>query len=276
MKTYTLVAVSVAFALTAGALAAQPAPFNAEGVTMGHWHLASKDVEANKKLFLGMGGKLLISDGNPQIMFPGLLINLSLRTGKPGDGGSQGSVVNHVGFIVDNVQRRVAEWKAAGVKVLPGGNGRLDQAFVETSDGLRIEILEDKAQAVPIRNEHIHLWLPETEIPNAQAWYAKTFGGTTGTRNNAPVVNFPGVQIRFAKVDTKQAPTLGRVLDHIGFDVKDHAVFVKKIQAAGIKLDEPPRMAAGGNIVVPPDPAQAGRHGYLPARRAIADLPRRI
>ena len=41
-----------------------------------------------------------------------------------GDGGTQGSVVNHVGFIVDNVQQRVAQWKAAGVAVLPGNNGR--------------------------------------------------------------------------------------------------------------------------------------------------------
>ena len=89
-------------------------------------------------------------------MFPGLYINLILGTEK-GDGGTSGSVVNHVGFIVDNVQQRVAQWKAAGVTVLPGGNGnRLDQAFVETPDGVRMEILEDKTQTVPIRNEHIH------------------------------------------------------------------------------------------------------------------------
>ena len=35
------------------------------------------------------------------------------------------------------------------------------------------------------------------------------------------VVDIPGVQIRFAKADTAQAPTKGRVLDHFGFDVKD-------------------------------------------------------
>jgi hypothetical protein len=40
--------------LAAGSAAAQPAPFNEVGVTMGHWHLASKDVEANKKIFVGM------------------------------------------------------------------------------------------------------------------------------------------------------------------------------------------------------------------------------
>src|SRR5438093_13062265 len=122
---------------------------------MGHWHIASKDVEANKKLFLAMGGKLYTPGGNPLIMFPGVLINLNLGNEK-GEGGTQGSVVSHVGLIVNKVQQRVAQWKAAGVRVLPGNNNRLDQAFVETPDGVRIEILEDKTQSMPVRSEHVH------------------------------------------------------------------------------------------------------------------------
>jgi catechol 2,3-dioxygenase-like lactoylglutathione lyase family enzyme len=248
VKTNVFVALLFASTLTAGTAAAQPAPFNQIGVTMGHWHIASKDVEANKKLFLAMGGKLYMPGGNPLIMFPGLYINLNLGTEK-GDGATQGSVVNHVGFIVNNVQERIAQWKAAGVSVLPGNNNRLDQAFVVTPDGVRIEILEDKTQSMPVRNEHIHLSLTEAEIPKAQAWYAKTFGGKAGTRNDAPVVDLPGVQLRFAKADTKQVPTRGRVLDHIGFDVKDHAAFVKKIEAEGIKLDEPVRKSPTGSTI---------------------------
>jgi catechol 2,3-dioxygenase-like lactoylglutathione lyase family enzyme len=253
VKTHVLVALLFVSTLTAGTAAAQPAPFNQAGLTMGHWHIASKDVEANKKLFLAMGGKLYMPGGNPLIMFPGLYINLNLGTEK-GDGGTVGSVVNHVGFIVDNVQQRVAQWKAAGVTVLPGGalpsgGNRLDQAYVVTPDGVRMEILEDKTQSMPIRNEHIHLWVTEAEVPKAQAWYAKTFGGKMGTRNDQPVVDLPGVQIRFAKADTKQAPTRGRVLDHIGFDVKDHAAFVKKLEAEGIKLDEPVRKSPTGSTI---------------------------
>jgi len=254
MKTFgVVVALVLVSTLTAGRAAAQPAPFNQAGVTMGHWHIASKDVEANKKLFLAMGGKLYMPGGNPLIMFPGLYINLNLGTEK-GDGGTVGSVVNHVGFIVDDVQKRVAEWKAKGVTVLPGGalpagGNRLDQAFVVTPDGVRIEILEDKTQPMPIRNEHVHLAVPAAEVPKAQAWYAKTFGGKTNTRNNAPVVDLPGVQIRFNTADAKQAPTRGRVLDHIGFDVKDHAAFVKTLEAQGIKLDEPVRKSPTGSTI---------------------------
>ena len=248
MKT-TILALLVGFSLTLGTAVAQPAPFNEAGVTMGHWHLTSKNVEADKKLFLAMGGKLYMPGGLPLLMFPGLYVNLALASGEKGDGGTEGSVVNHVGLIVNNVQQRVAEWKAKGVTVLPGTNNRLDQAFVVTPDGVRMEILEDKTQPMPVRGEHIHLSLTEAEIPKAQAWYVKTFGGKPGTRNDAPVVDLPGVQIRFAKADTKQAPTRGRVLDHIGFDVKDHAAFVKKLAAEGIKLDEPVRKSTSGNTI---------------------------
>ena len=267
MKTAVLAALLFTSTLTIGTVAAQPAPYNEIGVTMGHWHIISKDVEANKKLFLGMGGKLFMPGGNPLMMFPGIYINLNLGTEK-GDGGTQGSVVNHVGFIVDNVQERVAQWKAAGVPVLPGNNNRLDQAFVETPDGVRIEILEDKTQSMPIRHEHVHFFLPEAEIPKAQAWYAKTFGGKAGTRNNAPVVDVPGGQLRFAKADTKQAPTRGRVLDHIGFDVRDHQAVVKKIEAEGITLDEPVRKSPR-----PATPSRTSRIPGAPASRSLNGRP---
>jgi catechol 2,3-dioxygenase-like lactoylglutathione lyase family enzyme len=248
LKNFVFAVLLFASSLIASHANAQQAPFNEAGVTMGHWHLVSKDPEANKRLFLAMGGKLYMPGGQPLIAFPGLYINLTLGNEKA-EGGTVGSVVNHVGFIVDNVQRRVAEWKAKGVTVLPGTNNRPDQAFVVTPDGVRIEILEDKNQTVPIRNEHIHFALPAAEIPKAQAWYVKTFGGKAGMRNGAPVVDLPGVQLRFNKADAAQVPTRHRILDHIGFDVKDHAAFVQRITAEGVKLDEPPRQAPNGSKI---------------------------
>ena len=238
--------------LAGGTAFAQRMPFNDAGTTMGHWHLNTTNMEATKKIFVGMGGKASKPGDFEIVIFPGLIVNLHLRPGNPGPtGGTVGTVVNHTGFIVKNVQEQSTQWKVAGVPVLPGNNGQFDrQAFVVTPDGLRIEILEDKTQAMPIRNEHVHLFVPEAEIPKAQAWYAKTFGGKAGTRNNAAVVDgIPGVQLRFAKADKAQEPTRHRVLDHIGFDVKDHQAFVKKIEAEGIKLDEPPRKSPTGSTI---------------------------
>lgn len=247
MKKKSFLALSFA-ALIAGTAHAQPAPYNDIGVTMGHWHIVSQDVEANKKLFLALGGKLFMPGGAPVMMFPGVYINLSLGNER-GEGGTPGSVINHVGFIVDNVAERVAEWKAKGVDVLPGNNGRVDQAYVVTPDGVRIEILEDKTQSMPIRNEHVHIFVPESDVTDATNWYARTFGGQKGMRNNEPVVNLPGVQIRIRAADERQAATRGRVLDHIGFDVNDHAAFIRRIEAQGITLDEPVRKGGSGNTL---------------------------
>lgn len=248
MRTSWIIALAFSAALTAATAGAQPAPYNDIGVTMGHWHIVSKDVEANKKIFLAMGGKLFMPGGTPVMMFPGLYINLTLGS-EVGDGGTLGSVINHVGFIVDDIPKRTAEWKAKGVNVLPGNNGRIDQAFVETPDGVRMEILEDKTQSMPIRNEHVHLYVPMADVQKATDWYAKTFGGQAGIRNNEPVVNLPGVQMRLRGADQPQARSRGRVLDHIGFDVRDHAAFVKRLEAQGIALDEPVRTGGSGNIL---------------------------
>jgi catechol 2,3-dioxygenase-like lactoylglutathione lyase family enzyme len=240
MKTGLFAASLLALTLAAAPASAQSMPFNDAGVTNGHWHLNSKDIAANEKIFVGMGGKANQAGGRRRVVFPGVMIILDAAPGTPPPTGpSQGSVVNHVGFIVKNVQAQVAQWKAAGVPVQPGNEGRLDQAFVNTPDGLRIEILENKNQSMPIQSEHVHFFLPEAAIAQSQAWYGKIFGAKAGLRNKAPIADLPGVQLRFNKADAPQAPTKGRVLDHIGFDVKDLKAFVKKLEANNIKLDRP-------------------------------------
>jgi len=240
MKITTLAVLLLAPPFVIGTAAAQPLPFNEAGVTNGHWHLNSKNVAVNEKIFVGMGGKAFQAGGRHRVLFPGVMIILDGAPGSPPPTGpTQGSVVNHVGFVVNNVQERVAQWKAAGVPVEPGNNGRLDQAYVNTPDGVRIEILENKNQTMPIQSEHVHFFLPDARIAESQAWYGKIFGAKANTRNNAPVADIPGVQLRFNKVDSAQAPTRGRVLDHIGFDVKDLKAFIKTLEANNIKLDRP-------------------------------------
>ena len=226
--------------LPAGTAWAQAFPPNDAGVTMGHWHLNSRDVEANKKIFVAMGGTAIKAGNFEVVRFPGVLVYLHLaQSGPPPSGGTVGSVVNHVAFLVRNVQESVARWKAAGVPVLPGNNGRTDQAFVVTPDELRIEILEDKIQRFPIQHHHVHFFVPEAAIPEIQAWYAKTFGAKPGMRGRNQAADIPGVNLTFSKADGPTVTTKGRVLDHIGFDVKNLEAFCKKLEAAGIKLDRP-------------------------------------
>jgi hypothetical protein len=102
--------------------------------------------------------------------------------------------VNHVGFIVNNVQERAAQWKAAGVAVLAGTNNRLDQAFVVTPDGVRMEILEDKAQSVPIRGDFVYFRTVQEGWP----W-------TNGLQN---VVGFDGRRGLYEDLATGNVPSL--------------------------------------------------------------------
>ena len=230
----------VILSLSAGTASAQAFPPNEAGVTMGHWHLNSRDVAANKKIFLAMGGTEVKGGNFETVRFPGVLVILHQAAGTPPPkGGTVGSIVNHVGFTVKNVQESVKTWKAAGVPVLPGGNGRTDQAFVVTGDELRIEILENKDQKFPIQHHHVHFNVPESVIPQIQSWYAKTFGAKPGTRGQNQAADLPGVNLTFSKADGAAVTTRGRVLDHIGFDVQNLEAFCKKLEAAGIKLDRP-------------------------------------
>jgi catechol 2,3-dioxygenase-like lactoylglutathione lyase family enzyme len=226
--------------LATGTALAQPAPPNEAGVTMGHWHLNSRDVEANKKIFVALGGVAAKPGDFDIVKFPGVVVFLHQRPGTPPpSGGTDGTVINHVGFLVPNVQEAAAKWKAAGVAVTPGSNERTDQAWVITQDGLRVEILEDKSQTIPIRHHHVHFYVPASVIPEMQAWYGKHFAATPGTRGAFQTANIPGAELAFTKTEAATVPTKGRILDHIGFDVKDLAAFAKKLEADGIKLDQP-------------------------------------
>jgi catechol 2,3-dioxygenase-like lactoylglutathione lyase family enzyme len=220
----------------AGAAWAQPYSPNEAGVTMGHWHLNSRDIEANKKIFVALGGTATKPGDFDIVRFPGVSVYLNVRAGSPpASGGTVGSVINHVGFLVPNVQESVAKWKSAGVAVDPGNNGRIDQAFVVTGDGLRVEILEDKNQKIPIRHHHVHFYVPDAAIPDMQAWYGKLFGATPGTRGNFKTAYVPGAELAYGKTDQPTVTTKGRVLDHIGFDVNNLDEFLKKAEAIGVK-----------------------------------------
>lgn len=234
------IAIAAAILLAAtGVASAQRASFNEMGVTMGHWHLNSKDVEASKKTFVAMGGHAIKPGDFEIVNFPGINVFLHLRPGTPpATGGTDGTVINHVGFRVPNVAGAVAKWKAAGVPV-EFGHGRADQAWVITPDGLKVEILEDKAQTAPTVHHHVHWYVSEADQPKVQAWYVQHFGAVAGKRGNFPTANIPGAELAFTKTDKPTVPTLGRVLDHIGFDVKSMDDTVKRLEAAGIKLDRP-------------------------------------
>jgi len=62
--------------------------------------------------------------------------------------------------------------------------------------------------------------------------------------------DLPGVDLSFSPAPMPVGPTKGHVLDHIGFEVKDLPAFLNKLEAMGIRPDQPLRRIPAMNISV--------------------------
>jgi catechol 2,3-dioxygenase-like lactoylglutathione lyase family enzyme len=196
---------------------------------------------------------------NEVIRFPDVLVFLMQGEASAG---AEGSVINHVAFRV----QAIAKLEAQGMKVthlaeFPG------VASVYSPEGERIELFDDgiatnmgfaadpgrgtgvserhnRKITVPIIAHHIHLYVPEGQVAAAQAWYARLFGGVTGKRWRYDAVDLPGINLNFSAApaspasSAKLAPTKGRRLDHIGFEVQNLEAFCKRLEAEGVPFDE--------------------------------------
>ena len=232
---------TAAFVLTlAGPAHAQISPFNAAGITYGHVHLNVKDIELHKKLWVEHFDGIVVQKGTlTTIKLPNALVAL---TAKEPTGPSEGSVMDHFGFRVRNIEEVKAKWRAAGFQVtreFTGAEG-FPNANLLGPDGLTVELQEDKTLTVKAIVNHVHFHTPE--LAKLLDWYADVFSlpkrarGTIKTTADAGAVN-----LSFGGARQATAPTRGRVIDHIGFEVKDLAAFVKQLEAKGVKIDVQPR-----------------------------------
>ena len=243
--------------LTLGILPAAPAfgqlaAPNASGAAAGHIHINASDVDAQSRFWTSVGGKIVQREKITMVQFPGIYVLLRKQDSA---GGSVGSTINHFGFFVKDFEASVAKWKAAGLRWEPAKNPQVGQGFLTGPDSVRIEIYENTSIPTPMQMHHIHLFVPDPV--QAQTWYVRNFGGVPGKRAQFETANMPGTEITFAKADQPQAPTKGRSVDHMGFEVKNIDAFVAKLQAAGIKTDAPVRNSAnasGLRIVYLTDP----------------------
>jgi catechol 2,3-dioxygenase-like lactoylglutathione lyase family enzyme len=249
---------------------AQIAAPNEAGVAFGHFHTIVRDVDATKKFWITLGGTPLKIDGTEVVKFPAVFVFLT--QGFP-SGGSFGSVVNHVKFLVPDVDQAVAQWKERGAiaeAVHSEYAGNLI-GWAYTPDNLKVRFNPDKSLTVPIGRPGIQYWGTASAVPEIQAWYSKTFGGKIGSsaNNGGSVDGIPGFQLtvtssgeqppartprgvglingklpnqafmdKLAQTSLRE-PTKGRTLDHLGFEIVNLEAFCKRLEAGGVMFEEP-------------------------------------
>ena len=219
---------------------AQLAPPNQAGLTYGHVHLNVQDIEVHKKLWVEQFGGVVVQKGRlTAVRLPGMLIALTQRDPT---GGSQGTVMDHFGFKVRNLEAVLATWRAAGLPVtseFTGAEG-FPNAYVMAPDDVRVELQEDKTLPVEVAAYHIHFLTPEYE--ELLDWYVETFSLERRARGRIETTtDVPGMNLSFGNERTPTVGTRGRAIDHIGFEVDDLEAFCKMLEARGIEFDSPYR-----------------------------------
>ena len=144
------------WSLATGPAFAQAYPPNEAGVTMGHWHLNSQQVEANKKLFVALGGTAIKPGAFEIVRFPGVAVFLHQAPDTPPPtGGTEGTVINHVGFIVPNVAEsaipEMQAWYAKHFGATPGKRGRNQAADVP---GANLTFTKSDKPTLPTKGRH--------------------------------------------------------------------------------------------------------------------------
>jgi catechol 2,3-dioxygenase-like lactoylglutathione lyase family enzyme len=241
-------------------------------VRIGHYHLNVTSVEAHKKFWVDtLGGTAMKFQGLDVVKFPDALI--FLRVQKP-TGPTRGTAFDHIGFAVPNVPAMAMKLAAEGYQETTGrepvpGTSPTPPAASGTSavygrfayfigpDGAKIELVTAAApNAPPIVAHHIHFI--NKQYVEMQQWYMKAFDATlrSGQTDFFIGADLAGVgySLNFFRWEGDQTithvPTKGRVVDHVGFEVKNLEEFCKKLEAKGITLTRGYRQKdkAMGNI----------------------------
>ena len=162
---FALFVVATASTSSAQLTAAKDGP-----IVYGHHHLNVTSVDEHRKFWVDTLGGTPVSFGNSEIIkFPNVLVFLRERAPT---GGTKGTTVNHVGFLVPSTRAIADRVKAAGYPIVTRAelppttevNDDLgyipDQdtliAYAMAPDDIKVEFTENKTQTIPITLHHIH------------------------------------------------------------------------------------------------------------------------
>ena len=128
-RRWTVLSVLALFSALAHPARAQLAEPNASGVAMGHLHYYVRDLDANQQFWEALGGVASEFGSSRVLSFPGVLVFL---TGGEPEGGTEGSVLNHMAFRVWSLDQVAAALEQVGLA---------DRLTPERSNWLQLEAI---------------------------------------------------------------------------------------------------------------------------------------
>jgi catechol 2,3-dioxygenase-like lactoylglutathione lyase family enzyme len=219
---------------------AQLAPPNVSGVAMGHVHLNVSDVNRNRQLWVdAFGATPITREGLSGVKLPGLVVLFSEQ--KP-SGETHGTAVDHFGLKVRSRAHAVDIWRKAGQQVTReflGSEGNLN-AHLITPDGVDVEVTEVAGQGAAASGHHLHF--AAADYLAERDWYVRTFAAAPRKRGAWETADVPGINLSFmppVEGRAPLAPTRGRAVDHIGFEVKNLQEFCRQLEAKGVRFERP-------------------------------------
>src|SRR4029079_18651995 len=207
-----------------------------------HIHLRVPDQAAGVAWYQKNFGGTPMTEAPDRLMFGDTrLIFLKNDKGQP----SAGSALDHIGFSVADLDAKMKEFEAAGVKVVNPVRdvaGLFKLAFIEDPWGTRIEVVQDSEK---LGLHHIHLRGPDPAA--VLAWYKDKFGGETAKmKGRLDGLKYTDVWILVQRGDA--TPSEGHAVDHIGWRTPNLDAKTKELKAQNVKFTTQPRplKLAGG------------------------------
>src|ERR1700730_6515526 len=204
MRGHLLIA-ALALFVTGGAADAQTTlPYH-------HVHLAVPDQAAAVEWYRKNLGGQLSAEGKDRVTFGKTrFIFLKAEAAKP----SAGTAIDHIGFSFADLDAKMKEFEAAGVKIVTPVRdvpGLFKLGFIEDPWGVKIEVVQDPER---LGFHHVHLRAPDPEA--TLQWYLGLFGGERRKlKGQVDAVKYGDVWILAQKGDA--TPSEGHAIDHIGW-----------------------------------------------------------
>jgi catechol 2,3-dioxygenase-like lactoylglutathione lyase family enzyme len=212
-------------------------PAATENLIYDHVHFGVPDipkaVEWYAKYMGGQPGPA--GEPNDRLLF-GKTRFIFLKTENPQP--SAGSAVDHIGISFPDVDAKMKEFEAAGIKIVQPVRdvpGLFKLGFIEDPWGTKIEIVQDPET---LGFHHVHLRAPDPDA--ALQWYLDNFGGErTKLKGRADALKYGDVWILVQKGDA--TPSEGHSIDHIGFrTTSDLTAKANELKAKGVKFTTDP------------------------------------